>query len=94
MCLSLLYTPKNLHLNYNELFEKGTQVNISITPEETALVESKTRGQAASCLRFRMHTGRITASQFKSACCHRSGITFIMSICHRETVKFKTSATA
>ena len=94
MCLSLLYTPENLHLNYNELLEKATQVNISITSEETALVESKTRGQATSRLWFRMRTGRITASRFKSTDLTSPSLSLIMSICHPETVKFKTSATA
>ncbi len=97
MCLSLLYTPENRQLNHSELLQKSLQVHHSVTPEEEALVETKTSGQAKSRLWFRMCTGRITASRFKNVC-HTDlaspSLSLIMSICLPETTIFKTSATA
>jgi hypothetical protein len=94
--LSLLYSPENQRLNYNELLQKGVEVQITVTAAEAALVETQTRGQTRSRLWFAMRAGRVTASRFKSACCTdpaSPSLSLIMSICHPQTLKFKTAAT-
>jgi hypothetical protein len=65
---------------------------IVVTPAEAKAVEAKTRSQSRSSLWFRMQSGRITASHFKSASCTSPAspcISLVMSICHPEVKKFK-----
>lgn len=77
-------------VNYYESYE------VTVSEEQAKLVESNTRLQAKSALWFRMRSGRITASHFKSAS-HTSSasplISLIMSICHPEISRFLTAAT-
>lgn len=97
MVLTSLYKQEYTELNYGDLLKKSCELTISVSQDEAALVESKTRGQAQSRLWFRMRTGRITASRFKSAC-HTDpscpSLSLIMSICHPETTTFKSAATS
>ena len=96
VCLTNLYQPEYLKLNYSELLKESAQMNIAVSPEQARLVESKTRDQASSRLWFRMRAGRITASRFKSACCTdvaSPSLSLIMAICHPETTKFRNIAT-
>ncbi|KAK2559691.1 hypothetical protein P5673_017779 [Acropora cervicornis] len=67
-----------------------------INAKEQIAVEERTRKQANSRLWFRMRTGRVTASKFKSACVTdplKPSHSLIMSICHPELVKFTNEAT-
>lgn len=67
-----------------------------INAKEQVAVEERTRKQANSRLWFRMRTGRVTASKFKSACVTdplKPSHSLIMSICHPELVKFTNEAT-
>ena len=60
-------------------------------------MEQKSRGQAKSCLWFRMHAGRITASRFKYACkTNKSSpsLSLIISVCHPESMRFRNAATS
>ena len=68
----------------------------SVTEEQQKEVEQQTRMQSNSRIWFRMRTGRVTASKFKSACHNnpeKPSSNLIMSICHPELAKFSTEAT-
>ena len=68
----------------------------SVTEEQQKEVEQQTRMQSNSRIWFRMRTGRVTASKFKSACHtnpEKPSSSLIMSICHPELAKFSTEAT-
>lgn len=68
----------------------------NINAKQQIAVEEQTRKQANSRLWFRMRTGRVTASKFKSACVTdplKPSHSLIMSICHPELVKFSNEAT-
>lgn len=96
MYLTELFKSEYLHKNYGDLLTLAREITITVTPEEASLVEAKTRSQSKSRLWFRMRTGRITASRFKSACRTNPAapsISLIMSICHPELTKFKNAAT-
>ncbi len=87
------------YLNYSDLhiiFRVITvkECTISMTPKETELVRPE--HSQNHLYGFRMRTGRITASRFKSAACTNPAspsISLIMSICHKEMMKFKNAAT-
>ena len=94
--LSCLYTPELLNFNYGELLKHAKENTVSVSLDQIKTVEEKTRDQANSRLWFRMKSGRITASRFKSACCTKPeapSFSLIMSVCHPETTKFKSTAT-
>ncbi len=94
--LTDLYDSQHLNKNYSELLKITTEIDIHITTEQIQTVEEKTRGQANSRLWFRMRTGRITASRFKSCCTTNPAspaLSTIMAICHPELSKFKSAAT-
>ena len=96
MCLSDLFKSEYLQKNYGEILKHAEEVDISITQDKIRVVESETRSQAKSPIWFRMRTGRITASRFKSAAhCNPAfhPISLIMSICHPELAKFKNVST-
>ncbi len=96
LCLSTLYKPEYLSLNYHDLLKICKECVITVSDHEAEVVEASTRQQSGSTLWFSMRTGRVTASRFKAAA-HTSpsspSISLIMSICHPELNKFKTSAT-
>ena len=95
LCLSELYEAKYLCMNYGDLLKESESREVSISEEQAKLVESKTRSQSKSPLWFRMRTGRVTASRFKSAS-HTNpsspALSLIMSICHPEVRRFQTTA--
>ena len=96
--LSSLFDESLADADYPTLVEKAEEAvqHLQITKKQQELVEEKTRDQANSRLWFRMRTGRITASKFKSAyhtdpsCPSHS---LIMGICHPEMARFNTEAT-
>ena len=96
MVLSDLYRTEYLSLGYHELLEIARNTEINITANQGRGVEAGTRNQANCRLWFRMRCGRITASQFKSAC-HTNpasrSVNLIMVICYPEACRFSTSAT-
>ena len=97
LCLSELFKSEYLNWNYGELSTLAAKYEVSVTEEQAALVENKTRLQSNSRLWFHMRTGRITASRFKSACRTnpaQPSISLTMAICHPEMAKFKSSATS
>ena len=66
-----------------------------INTKKQVAVEERTHKQANSRLWFKMRTGRVTASKFKSACVTdplKPSDSLIMSICHPELVKFTNEA--
>ncbi len=96
MCLSELYKPEYMDLNYGELVTLATSCTFSVTEEQALLVEAKTKLQANSRLWLRMRTGRITASCFKAACRTNIGqpsLSLVIALCYPEITKFKSSAT-
>ena len=97
MSLSELFKAEYLDLNYGQLLQVAAECNVSVTEDEARCVEMETRAQANSRLWFRMRTGRITASRFKSACRTNPALpslSLIISICHPEMTRFKSSATS
>lgn len=96
LCLSELYKPECLCMNYGDLLKMSESCELSVSEEEATLVESKTKLQSKSPLWIRMRTGRITASHFKSAS-HTNpasaSLSLIMSICHPEISRFQSAAT-
>ena len=48
VCLSQIFKSENLNLNYSELLSIATNYQITVTEQQTAHVESKTRLQANS----------------------------------------------
>jgi hypothetical protein len=89
--------PTNLTKDYGELLTIAKQSVITVTCAQIEAVESKTRGQSQSRIWYQMRSGRITASNFKSAC-HTDEATpsnsLITTICHPELVKFTSVATS
>ena len=96
VCLSTLYKPEYLSLNYHELLKFCAECDIAISESQIKAVEENTREQSNSKVWFSMRTGRITASRFKAAS-HTDplspSISLIMNICYPELNKFKTVAT-
>lgn len=94
--LTDLYNPSNLSLSYYDLLKLSSEAKVTVTSEQCKAVELRTRDQTNSRLWFRMRAGRITASKFKSVC-HTDpaspSLSMIMSICHPDTLRFKTAAT-
>lgn len=94
--LTDLYKPSHLKMSYFELLQLSSKVVVSITDEQRKTVELNTRDQSKGKLWFRMRAGRITASKVK-AVCHTDpsspSLSLVMSICHPDTVRFKTAAT-
>ena len=95
--LTVLYKPSNLAISYYELLKTSSETVLMVTDEQIKAVKMKTRDQSNSRLSFRMRTGRITASKFKSVC-HTDpatpSLSLIMSICHPNTEQFRTAATS
>ena len=92
-----LYEVSNLKLGYYDLLKVAENTIISVSSEQSKAVEFKTRDQFNSKLWFRMRTGRVTASKFKSVCCTdpaSPSLSLIMSICHPEVFRFQTAATS
>ena len=96
LCLSRLYKPENLLMNYGELLKVCETCDVNVSQQQAEAVELNTKSQSKSPLWFNMRTGRIKASRFKAAS-HTSlaspSISLIMSICHPEISRFKTAAT-
>ena len=96
LCLSGMYKPEYLVMNYSELLKVCETCDVSVSQQQAKAVELNTKSQSKSPLWSSMRTGRITASRFK-AVSHTSpaspSISLIMSICHPEISRFKTAAT-
>ncbi|XP_065208403.1 uncharacterized protein LOC135837152 [Planococcus citri] len=89
-----LYTDENLSLNYDELVEKGKNLNFNLTISEIAQVELNTRKQSHCDDWFKIRKGRITASIVKEMCAAQgnfSNMSLIKKICYG--VKFSNAAT-
>ena len=95
LVLSDLYESSNLDLGYYDLLQLSSRTVVTVTAEQRKAVETKTRDRSNCRIWFRMHTGRITASKFKSVC-HTDpaspSLSLIMRICHPEAFIFKTPA--
>ncbi len=97
MCLLHLMKPENLKKDYGELLTLAKQSIVTVTCTQAETVQSKTLSQSKCPLWHRMRSGRITASNFKSAC-HANEASppksLIMTICHPELKKFTSAATS
>ena len=94
-CLSQLYNPDAILMNYGELLKHCETYDIEVTEEQADAVEASTKSQSKSPLWFNMRSGRITASRFKAVSCTSTAspsISLIMSICHPEMNKFRTAS--
>jgi hypothetical protein len=91
MCLSSLFKPENLTCTYGELLQMSKEYNLFVSSDQIQVVESNTKFQSKSSLWFKMRSGRITASTFKSVCQTDEAspsISLIMPICHPELSRF------
>lgn len=71
-------------------------IDFSITEEEQVTVQVKSVEQNKSHLLFKFRAGRITASQFRAACCtshEKPSLSLLKGICYPAAVLFKTTAT-
>ena len=96
MVLSNLCRRENHNTGYHGLLLMAARCEISITADQSQAVELCTRGQTNSRVWFRMRSGRITASKFKSACRTdpaNPSTSLIMAICYPELSRFNTAAT-
>ena len=95
LCLSQIYNPDAILMNYGELLQFCETQDIGVTQQQAEAVELNTKSQSKSPLWFNMRSGRITASRFKAAARTNTAspsLSLIMSICHPEINKFKTAA--
>ncbi len=95
--LTDLYNPSYLALSYYDLLQLSSKIVLAVTKEQCNAVEAKTRDQSDCRLWFRFRAGRITASKFKSVCQSdpaNPSLSLIMSICHADTVRLRTTATS
>ncbi len=95
--LTDLYNPSYLALSYYDLLQHSSQIVLTVTKEQCNAVEAKTRDQSDCRPWFRFRAGRITASKFKSVCQSdpaNPSLSLIMSICHADTVRLRTTATS
>ena len=94
--LTDLYDSSHLTRSYFDLLALASTTVVSTSDEQCKAVERNTREQSKSNLWFRMRAGRIAASKFK-AVCHTDpaspSLSLVISICHPDTVRFKTAAT-
>ena len=96
--LGTLFRPHLMNATYFDVLNAASDelLKMKITEMQRETVEKRTRGQAKSKLWFKMRTGRITASKFKSAC-HTDPASpsnsLIMTVCHPELSRFSTEAT-
>ncbi len=96
VCLSTLFKPEYLRLNYRELVKLAEECVVTVSDAEAEAVELNTKEQAKSSLWISMRAGRVTASHFKAAC-HTNlaspSVSLISNICYPELHRFRTPAT-
>lgn len=94
--LSELHNENAQTLPYNELLNMCDNIDISVSPEQSAHVEAITREQTNSKAWFRFRAGRVTASRMKAVCRTNPvnpSRTLIQSVCYPATSKFVSQAT-
>lgn len=93
MFLTDIYDSNNENLKLEELRE--IPFNISLTEEQADTVFCETMGQASKNTWYRLRAGRITASNFKSACktnILKPSLTTIKTICYPVKITNKIKA--
>ena len=91
-----LYRPENEELTYLELIAVCEQVSLTISDEQTRIIEAATREQSKTTAWFTQRAGRITASVMKQVCATDPGNpsqSLIHRICYPELNKFFSKAT-
>lgn len=96
--ISAFYDSKYLDVPYDKLLQECEKVfdKLSVTSEQSSMVEQHTRDQVKSRLWFYHRAGRITASKFKAAVHTDAAMpsqSLIKSICYPEQLKFTSTAT-
>lgn len=85
-----------LSLGYSSLLQIGSETKLQLTVDQAKTVEVKTRDQTKSGMWFRMRAERITASNFKNACCTdlaNPSKSLILSVCYPGVFRFSNKAT-
>ena len=94
--LQSLHKTKYMGLAYHELLNLCGSQEVSMTKEQTELVEGATKCQSKSKLWFKYQAGCITASQMKSVC-HTDAASpsqsLLKSICYPEAYSFFSKQT-
>ena len=95
--LSHLFQSDCMKKTYYELLKIAQQTDreVSVTEAQAKTVEEKTRSQYHNRLWCRMRAGRIMASKLKAVCHTDQAFpseSLVMSICHPELSKFKSTA--
>ena len=96
--ISSMYDSKYLDMPYHELLEECKKAfdSLTVTSEQSSLVEQHTRDQSKSRLWYSHRAGRITASKFKAAVSTDAAMpsqSLIKSICYPEQHKFSSTST-
>lgn len=94
--ISSMYDSKYLDMPYHKLLEECEKAfdSLTVTSEQSSLVEQRTRDQSKSKLWYSYHAGRITASKFKvSTDAAMPSQSLIKSVCYPEQYKFTSAAT-
>ena len=95
-CISDLFDPRFLELKYINLLKECHKVELTISPEEVALIGRETVEQSKSNAFLRHRTGRIGASK-SCAACHtdpsQPSQSLIKSICYPHLFRFNIAAT-
>lgn len=94
--LTELYNENTKDLEYIALIRECQKIEIALTDEGIKAIEENTREQAATNVWYKQRAGRITASNFKSAChtnANHPSQSLIKKICYPESTKFTSAAT-
>lgn len=97
--LRSLYDPKTENMKLEEIRHHVSEVvfpEIKLSHDEVKSVEDATKGQSSSSDWYSMRAGRLTASNFKTAC-HTDpsspSLTLIKNVCYPEKSQFSSMAT-
>lgn len=95
--LTELYSQECTGMNFTELHQKCSKIELTVTQKQANNVEKETQQQSNCKAWYRFRAGRVTASNLKNAC-HTSlvnpSLSLIKSICYPEiTSKFANAAT-
>ena len=92
-----MYDSKYLDMTYHKLLEECKKAfdSLTVTSEQSSLVEQHTKEQSKSRLWYSYRAGRITASKFKAAVSTDAAMpsqSLIKSICYPEQHKFSSAS--
>jgi len=94
--LTSLFKQDYASLSVAELITAAETVNVTVSDDDIELIELATRTQSTSQDWYLYRAGRITASNFKEACCtdpEKPSVSLLKRICYPGEHRFKALAT-